>query len=195
MYTHFNSIPDSSPRILALVGSNNSVSIHRQLVESLPNLWPEARFEVVDMLPFDEIPLYSPRREKQNGTPSEISEFYDSLQKYDAVVVASPEYNGSMPAVFKNFIDWISRIKMRFFGDLPVLLLSTSPGPNGGATNLKQMAQLVTWWGAQPVGHLSLGRFYERFAEGRPNAETRSELETQLFALRDALSRQPAQAA
>ena len=76
-------------------------------------------------------------------------------------MIASPEYNGSIPAAFKNVIDWISRVNMKFLGDKPVLLLSTSPGKNGGATNLAQMAKLLPWWGAQLVENQSFGNFNE----------------------------------
>jgi NAD(P)H-dependent FMN reductase len=69
-----------------------------------------------------------------------------------------------MPAILKNAIDWLSRVGgMKFFGGRPILLLSTSPGSNGGLTNLTNLATLVPWWGGDVVALYSLPRFEANF--------------------------------
>ncbi|PIQ23028.1 NADPH-dependent FMN reductase [bacterium (Candidatus Blackallbacteria) CG17_big_fil_post_rev_8_21_14_2_50_48_46] len=147
-------------KILALAGSNSQSSIHRQLLEiAAKNI--HADVTIQDLSRFDNIPIYNPDRQKAQGFPPEIEAFFQELQSYDGILLASPEYNGSIPAALKNLIDWLSRIQMRFFSEKPLLLMSTSPGPNGGKTNLTQMATLVPWWGAQLVGTYSLGRYFE----------------------------------
>ena len=85
-----------------------------------------------------------------------------------------------MPAVFKNLIDWVSRLgdhlNPMFASNKPVLLLSTSPGPNGGATNIQTLTQLMPWWGADVRGSYSLSSFYENFADGKLNPDQDLEL-------------------
>ncbi|MEZ0369923.1 MAG: NADPH-dependent FMN reductase [Candidatus Sericytochromatia bacterium] len=148
-------------KILALAASNSPQSINRELVARAAAL---SHFEatVMDLTAYDEIPIYSTERQQRDGFPPEIQELYTMIQAHDGLMIASPEHNGSMPAVFKNVIDWLSRINMKFLSDKPLLLLSTSPGPRGGSTNLEHLAKLVPWWGAQLTGTYSLGNFYQQ---------------------------------
>lgn len=167
----------NAPRILALIASNQSPSIHRQLVEAMaPHLQAaQAEIDWLDMMPFDELPLYS-RQRQEAGFPEDVMNFYQQIAAADALVIASPEHNGSMPAVFKNLIDWVSRHNMQFLQQKPVLLLSSSGGPNGGATNLEHLAKLVPFWGAQLVASESFGNFYERISAEGANTETDTRL-------------------
>ncbi len=164
-----------APRILALIASNQTPSIHRQLVEAMVPHLGTSTLDWLDMMPFDELPLYS-RRRQEAGFPEAVMHFYERVAAADAIIVASPEHNGSMPAVFKNLIDWISRHDMKFFQQKPVLLLSTSGGPNGGATNLQHMAKLVPFWGANVIDAKSFGGFYERITAEGANEATDAEL-------------------
>ncbi|MGB0521629.1 MAG: NADPH-dependent FMN reductase [Flammeovirgaceae bacterium] len=147
-------------KILAIVGSNSSKSINRKLAAYAIELAGDAQVALIDMQDFD-IPIYSPDRQAQEGFPPEIETLFAKIQEQDALIIVSPEYNGSIPAAFKNVIDWLSRINMKFLGNKPVLLLSTSPGKNGGATNLKNMKPLLGWWGGRVVDSYSLGNFHQ----------------------------------
>lgn len=149
-------------KLLVLVGSNQANSINRQLADYAASL-SGYDYTVIDMLRFDETPLYSSQRQQSQGFPAEIQELYAQIRQHDALIIASPEHNGSIPAVFKNVIDWLSRLQMKFLGNKPVLLMSTSPGANGGKTNLAHMAQLLPWWGAASIQTYSLGGFYQVF--------------------------------
>lgn len=158
-------------KLLAIAGSNSPQSINTRLVAYAAGL-SQAQATVIDMLAYDELPLYSAERQQRDGFPPEIQALFELIQAHDGILIASPEHNGSMPAVFKNVIDWLSRIDMKFLGNKPVVVMSTSPGPNGGSTNLNHLASLLPWWGAQLVGSYSLGRFYDQFqAEGLVEAE------------------------
>ncbi|MTI29267.1 NADPH-dependent FMN reductase, partial [Xanthovirga aplysinae] len=103
------------------------------------------------------------------GIPANIQKFFDTLQQYDGFIIASPEHNGLVPAVFKNTIDWLSRINMKFLGDKPLVLLSASPGGYGGANNLNVLKNLVPWWGGQLVADYSIGNYFEKID---PNTQT-----------------------
>lgn len=147
-------------KILALVGSNSSVSINKKLAAYTLAQFPEAETELFDLQHVD-IPIYNPDLQVAEGFPQAITELFEKIQNQDALIIASPEYNGSMPAALKNVVDWLSRVDMKFLGGKPVLLLSTSPGKNGGATNLGTMKTLLPWWGANVVASHSQGNFYQ----------------------------------
>mgnify|MGYP001121929032 CR=1 FL=1 len=154
-------------KVLILVASNSETSINRELGTYVAKQL-QAKIELLDMLAFDELPLYSARRQDE-GFPDAVLKFFEQLKQFDGVVIVSPEHNGSVPAVFKNLIDWTSRLDMKFLGQKPVMLLSTSPGKNGGSTNLATLASLVPWWGARLIGRLSIGSYFEKM-----NRETQS---------------------
>ena len=145
-------------RILGFAGSNRKGSINKILVDHAAGLIENAEVDVIDLNEYD-TPIYNPDTQKEEGFPETIQQLFDLIQGYDALIIASPEYNGSMPAFFKNLIDWLSRIDMKFLGGKPVLLMSTSPGKNGGATNLNNMKTLVPWWGGDVVHAFTLGNF------------------------------------
>jgi len=125
------------------------------------------------------MPMYGIDEETEHGFPKNTLALRDVFAQYDAFIIASPEHNGAMPAVFKNTIDWLSRIADKdhpIFGNKPVLLLSTSPGPNGGATNLQNLKNLMPWWGADLRGTYSLGSFYDHVKNASLPAQLDSEL-------------------
>jgi NAD(P)H-dependent FMN reductase len=81
-------------------------------------------------------PFYDADLEAESGVPSGAQEFCRRLKAADALVVASPEYNASMPAVLKNLIDWGSRIRPQPFNGKHALLMSASPSMAGGNRGL-----------------------------------------------------------
>jgi len=123
---------------------------------------PEHEGRVVDLVDMD-IPMYGTDEEKANGVPTKIVELYTLIQSYEAVIIASPEHNGLMPAAFKNIIDWMSRHEMKFLAGKPAVLLSTSPGGGGGANGLKVIQHMIGYWGATEAGIFSLPSFYDNF--------------------------------
>lgn len=173
-------------KILALAGSNSPQSINKDLVAYAAQL-SGLPFTLLDLTAYDEVPLYSTQRQQRDGFPPEIEALYALIQAHDGLLIASPEHNGSMPAVFKNVIDWLSRIQMKFLGQKPVLLLSAAPGPNGGRTNLQTLASLVPWWGANLVGSYSLGRYAEMMQKGVLAETEQAQLQGQLNAFVKAL--------
>ena len=104
------------------------------------------------------IPLYDADQEAATGIPAPVASLKDAIARADGLLLATPEYNNSMPGVFKNAIDWLSRpsadIK-RVFGAKPVAIIGASPG--GFGTVLSQNAWLPVlrtlgtrpWFGAR----------------------------------------------
>lgn len=160
------STPTSSrPSVLAISGSSSSQSINQTLLRYAVAQAGGAEVELVSVRDFP-APLFSVDIEKEHGVPAPIADLYARIQAADGLIIASPEHNGSMPAMLKNAIDWLSRVQPgQKFMAKPLLLLSTSPGPGGGATNLGNMATLAPWWGAEVMASFSLGRFGDAFGQ------------------------------
>ena len=93
-------------QIAAISGSLRQYSLNRQLVQIASSLLPEnSTMEIVDLA---DIPMYNHDLEK-TGFPDAVRNFQFRLLKADAIVIATPEYNYSIPGVLKNALDWASR--------------------------------------------------------------------------------------
>jgi chromate reductase, NAD(P)H dehydrogenase (quinone) len=85
-----------------------------------------------------EMPLYSGDVDEQGGLPSGALEFKRRLERADAVIISSPEYNYSISGVLKNLIDWVSRVRPMPWRGKSIYLMSASPSPMGGIRGLWQ---------------------------------------------------------
>ncbi len=154
--------------ILAFSASNSHNSINRQLLHVAISKIEGHHIHLADIRDYP-MPLYSGDEEQLQGFPDAVKKLSLAFLQADAFVIAIPEHNGSMPAVFKNTIDWLSRFVPKdasLFGNKPVLLLSTSPGVRGGSTNLQTLRQIMPYWGAVVSGTFSLGDFYQTYVGG-----------------------------
>jgi chromate reductase len=68
-----------------------------------------------------------------HGLPAPVAVLRERIRRADAVLIATPEYNFSLPGGLKNVLDWTSRGEDQPWAHKPVALLSASPGPLGGA--------------------------------------------------------------
>ena len=87
------------------------------------------------------IPLYDGDLEDAQGIPAPAQVLKDAIAAADGLLLVTPEYNNSIPGVFKNAIDWLSRPPAdisRVFGGKPVAIIGASPG--GFGTILSQEA-------------------------------------------------------
>src|SRR5580765_5196793 len=101
-------------------------------------------------------PSYDPDLEESGVIPPGAQEFHRRLAANDAFVIASPEYNGSMPGPLKNAIDWASRFRPQPFHERHGLLLSASPSMAGGNRGL--------WALRIPLEHLGARIFPDMFS-------------------------------
>ncbi|MEW2922243.1 NADPH-dependent FMN reductase [Muricauda sp. ANG21] len=148
-------------RIIAFTGSNNPNSIHEKWLRHIIAQHPKEGIEFLDLKAFN-VPIYSQGIEEL-GIPQKMRALFQVFSEADGFIIASPEHNGLPSAFLKNIIDWLSRIDQRFFGEKPILLLSTSPGVTGGRTHLNLLAGLVGRWGGELAGQYSLGSFHQNF--------------------------------
>lgn len=166
-------------KILAFAGSNSSTSVNRQLVEYAASKSNNHEVTLINLTDYD-TPLFSEDLEKESGVPESIQKLKAVFEEHDAFMISSPEHNGMMPAFFKNSMDWLSRAGGKIFQEKPVLLMSTSPGPRGGQTNLANMKNVFPHWGASAVfADFSVGSFYQAF-DAEAGTFTNSDDETRL---------------
>lgn len=94
-------------KILTLVGSLRAASINRQLAETAAELAPDD-VSVVIYEGLDDLPFYNEDLDTARP-PAPVAALRAAAGDADAVLVVTPEYNGSIPGVLKNAIDWLSR--------------------------------------------------------------------------------------
>ena len=128
-------------KLIGISGSLRQASFNSALLRNAAGLMPENTELVVETI--RGIPLYDGDVEVSEGIPQRVAELKDAIAAADGLLLVTPEYNNSIPGVFKNAIDWLSRpasdIK-RVFGSKPVAVIGASPGSFG--TILSQNAWL-----------------------------------------------------
>ncbi len=167
-------------KIITFSASNSKNSINRTLLEIAGKKITGHNVTSVDIRDYS-LPFYSVDTEEREGIPEIAMQLKSLFTENDAFIFSIPEHNGGSPAVFKNLIDWLSRIGEQSdstFAGKPVLLLSTSPGANGGATNLASLTQLLPWQGAKIINSFSLGSFYDTVVDGKLLAEQDEQLKS-----------------
>jgi chromate reductase, NAD(P)H dehydrogenase (quinone) len=79
------------------------------------------------------VPLYDGDVEERDGIPPVVEELKERVRAADALVIATPEYNFSVPGVLKNMIDWLSRGERQPFNGKHIGIMGASTGPIGTA--------------------------------------------------------------
>jgi len=175
----------TAPKILVLAGSTREGSLNRKLArvaaDTLQKL--NAEFTHLDLRDFP-MPIYDGDLELSHGVPERAKALKAALRNHDALVIASPEYNGSFSALLKNAIDWASRPEApgekpaEVFRGKTALILSASPGPGAGRRGLRHLRELLQMIGVIVVEEeLGVAKAFDGFtAEGalvRPEEASR----------------------
>ena len=168
-------------RLVGLAGSLRHGSLNALLLRAAVELAPDG--VELESASIRGIPLYDGDVEAEHGVPEAVRALKDRIAAAHGLILVTPEYNNSLPGVFKNAIDWLSRPNAdiaRVFGGRAVALLGATPGRGG--TALAQAAWLPvlrtlgtrTWFG----GRMQLSEAHTLFdAEGRLTDEkTRTRL-------------------
>ncbi|NYI04720.1 NADPH-dependent FMN reductase [Allostreptomyces psammosilenae] len=176
-----------SVRILALVGSLRAGSHNRQLAEAAVKLAPEG-VEVELFEGLADVPFYNEDIDVEGGAPATALRLREAAAASDAVLLFSPEYNGTMPAVLKNAIDWLSRpYGAGALVGKPVAVVGTAFGQYGGVWAQDDARKSVGIAGAVVAEEikLSIPGSLTRFAETHPvdDAEVAEQLTTVLSSL------------
>lgn len=138
-----NPTPINRPfRILAIPGSTRAGSYNRRLLKAARDVAPagvEIEITEIGGLPFYDADL------EATGEPAPVREFKEQVRAADALLIATPEYNGSIPGLLGNALDWASRPRSRApLNGKPVAILGATPSPRGGARAQTVLRQVLT---------------------------------------------------
>ena len=119
-------------KVLGLVGSLRAASINRQIAELATEAAPDG-VAVTIFEGLGDLPFYNEDIDNDADVPAAVTALRAAAAEADAALVVTPEYNGSIPAVIKNAIDWLSRP----FGDSalkgkPLAVIGGAYGQYGG---------------------------------------------------------------
>src|ERR1700757_767646 len=157
-------------RILALVGSLRAGSYNRQLAEAAVKPAPDGTdVEIFEGLA--DLPFYNEDIDLPGGVPGPAQALRNAVQRADALLLVTPEYNGTIPAVLKNAIDWTSRpYQDGAIVDKPVAVVGTSGGRYGGAWAHEDARKTARIAGARVIDDIALSVpvAAERFATTHP---------------------------
>jgi chromate reductase, NAD(P)H dehydrogenase (quinone) len=139
---------ENNLKILGFAGSLRKGSYNKSLLRSAAQLLPpETSLQIFDL---SEIPPYN--QDLDNNMPPKVKEFKTKIRESDALLIATPEYNYSIPGVLKNAIDYASRpYGDNSFDDKPVAIMSASVGMTGGARAQYHLRQTFVFLNMHPV--------------------------------------------
>ena len=124
-------------KLLALAASYRNDSLNRKLLDAAIPLAEAAGASVTRL---DYAALESPPyRGEHDALPDGALQFADALLEHDGLLLASPEYNWSVPGSLKNLIDWLSVDDRAPLARRTALLMSASPSVRGGLSGLQHL--------------------------------------------------------
>lgn len=136
-------------KIAYMVGSADPNSLNRRLANAMI-LGSPRELEFVE-IPLIELPFYQPAYD-DDPTVEGIRARSIAAQA-DGILIVTPEYNRSIPAVLKNGLDWLSRPRAgAALAGKPVMIAGASPGPSGTATAQSQLRSILPTLGVNIMG-------------------------------------------
>src|SRR6478672_5234743 len=155
-------------KLLGIAGSLRAGSYNRQLLQfAADNLPGGVEYAVWDGL--RDLPAFD--EDEENTSSFAVGAFRAAVADADAVLVVTPEYNGSIPGALKNALDWGSRPRdTAAFRGKPVAVIGASTGSFGGVWAQAETKKVLGLMGSRVVdADLSVGKAHERLEQ--PDAE------------------------
>jgi chromate reductase len=162
-------------RLLFFAGSGREGSVNKKLARLARRIADANGIEAVfvDLCDYH-MPVYHGDLEAREGPPERARAFKALLQEYQGVFIATPEYNSSVPALLKNTLDWVTRVRAKRENGLEVFrsrvfaISGASPGYYGAMRSLLNLRQiLAVGMGAHVIPQqMALPRALEAFDEG-----------------------------
>lgn len=156
--------------VLAFAGSAREESMNKKLVIEASNVARElgGRVTFIDFKDYP-IPLYNGDLEKNEGMPAKAKELRQLMIQSDVILIASPEYNGSVSPLLKNALDWASRNEQGgssrdAFRGKKFVIMSATPGSSGGTRGLVHLKSIIENIGGTVVAkQVAIPTAYEAF--------------------------------
>ncbi len=158
------------PRILAFAGSLREHSYNKRVVQAAMKGAFDAGAEVtyVDLRDFP-MPIYNGDDQAKNGFDPNASKLQKLLSDHDGLLIACPEYNGSLSGALKNAIDWASRASDEYkmgevFNGKVAAIMTASPGAFGGVRCLGHLRTVLSILGINVLpSEIAVGKVHEMF--------------------------------
>ncbi|HET9199283.1 MAG TPA: NAD(P)H-dependent oxidoreductase [Solirubrobacterales bacterium] len=154
-------------RVLGIAGSLRRGSYNHALLREAAERLP-AGVELVEFDRLGEIPPYDADLE-EHGTPASVAELRRAMREADAVLVATPEYNHSIPGVLKNALDWASRpAGQSALNGTPAAVIGASTGMFGAVWAQAETRKVLGALGGRVLeAELPVARAAELYRDGR----------------------------
>lgn len=156
-------------RVLGLCGSLRRGSYNRRLLAAAASELPDD----VTLPAFErlaDVPPYSEESDGDERTPMAVRVLREAIAAADAVLIATPEYNASVPGLLKNALDWASRpFPDNVLHGKPVAVVGASTGVFGAVWAQAEVRKVLKTIGAHVIdGELPVGQAHQAFtADGR----------------------------
>ena len=148
-------------KLLGLSGSLRVGSLNQIALHTLDSLgYP------IDVFDYGDVPLYDPNAKIK---PAAVARLVAAIESADALIIATPEYNYSIPGVLKNALDWASRPAYQSpFRGKPVAVLSATTSPLGGVRAQQHLKTILLGMVAQvfPWPELAIGNGEAKVSDG-----------------------------
>lgn len=138
-------------RLIGLSGSLRQGSFNTALLRAAAQIMPAG--SELSVRTIRGIPLYDADEETATGIPPAVTDLKEAIASADGLMIATPEYNNSIPGVLKNAIDWLTRPPNdieRVFAGKPVAVIGATPGGFGTILSQNEWLPILRYLGMRP---------------------------------------------
>jgi NAD(P)H-dependent FMN reductase len=172
------------PKIIGISGSLRRDSFNTALLRAASALMPEGA--ELSVRTIHGIPLYDGDAEVVSGVPAVVGELKEAVAAADGLLLATPEYNNSIPGVLKNAVDWMSRPQSdlkRVFDGKPVAVIGATPGGFGTILSQNAWLPVLRYLGTRPwcEGRLLVSRASNLFDASGAMTDEKVQEQVELF--------------
>lgn len=133
-------MPEAKKRILAISGSSRSNSSNEKILRAIANLYnKELDVRIYNSL--NQLPYFDPDTTNENA-PNAVEEFRESIERAEGIIICTPEYVFSIPAVLKNALEWT--VSTTVFSYKPVALIVASSSGEKAFESLDLIMKTLT---------------------------------------------------
>lgn len=124
--------------LLGIVGTNSDHSTNRQLLQFIQKHFSDkANIEICEI---KDLPAFNKPKDKKS--PDEVQKLADKIAEADGVIISTPEYNHSVPAILKSMLEWLSYTTQPLV-DKPVMITGASYGKLGSSRSQAHLRQIL----------------------------------------------------
>lgn len=171
-----------TPKILVFAGSTRNGAISGHVADNAARVLAQAGADVTRIALADyPLPIMDEDLEAEKGLPANAVKLARQIVAHDGVLVATPEYNGSIPPLLKNVIDWVSRVTsdggrpVKPYPGKPFALCSSSNGPFAGIRAINHLRAVLVHVGCDVVSpQCSVARGQDAFDDNGEFHDPRS---------------------